>query len=147
MAARPAGGLPAAGALAIDPNVPYTITVSTGEDADRAYPFVPDGFISADNNTKHLSYPASAGVLTTSLGTRPTQAPNGNSYLRDIVFHPAAEGARFTIGNTTDATQADHQPDAKNPTGTNGRAISMATSSVTMWRRSPRSKPRLATPR
>jgi hypothetical protein len=98
---------PLPAALAIEPNVPYTIAVSTGADANKAYPFVPDGFISADSNTKHLSYPAMAGVLTTSLGTRPTQAPNGDSYLRDIVFQPAAQGALITIGNTTDATQAD----------------------------------------
>lgn len=94
--------------LAIEPHVPYTVSVSTGEDAARAYPFVPDGFIGADNNTKHLSYPAMAGVLTAALGTRPTEAPNGNSYLRDIVFQPAAvTAATITIGNTTDATQAD----------------------------------------
>ncbi|MFO1499385.1 MAG: DUF4082 domain-containing protein [Verrucomicrobiota bacterium] len=103
--------------LSIEPNVAYTVSVTTGEDAGRAYPFVPDGFIGADNNTKHLSYPAMAGVLTASLGIRPTQAINGNSYLRDIVFKPAAvEAATITIGNTTDATQADV---ITNP-GTNG---------------------------
>jgi Domain of unknown function (DUF4082)/PA14 domain len=107
---------PLPSALAIDANVPYTVTVSTGEDAGKAYPFVPDGFIGADNNTKHLSYPAMAGVLTTSLGMRPMQAPNGNSYLRDIVFQPTAGGATITIGNTTDATKADV---ITNP-GTNG---------------------------
>ncbi|MEO8427149.1 MAG: DUF4082 domain-containing protein, partial [Verrucomicrobiota bacterium] len=97
--------LPAA--LTIDPNILYTVTVSTGDDVGKAYPLVPDGFISADSNTKHLSYPAMAGVLTTALGTRPTQAPNGNSYLRDIVFQPAVEGARATIGNTTDGPGRD----------------------------------------
>jgi Domain of unknown function (DUF4082)/PA14 domain len=113
---------PLPAAVTIDQNVLYTIAVSTGDDPDKAYPFVPDGFISADNNTKHLSYPAMAGVLTTTLGTRPTQAPNGKSYLRDIVFQPTAAGSSITIGNTTDATQADviTNPTAGDPTGTNG---------------------------
>ena len=113
---------PLPAAVAIEPNAPYTVAVSTGADADRAYPFVPDGFISGDNNTKHLSYPAMAGVLTAALGTRPTQAPNGNSYLRDVVFQPSAEGARLTIGNTTDATQADviTNPTPGDTAGTNG---------------------------
>ncbi len=98
---------PLSAPLPIEPNVLYTVTVSTGEDAEKAYPFVPDGFLGADNNTKHLSYPAMAGVVSSTLGARPSQAPNGNSYLRDIVFQPSEEGSRITIGNTTDATQAD----------------------------------------
>ncbi|MCI0535519.1 MAG: DUF4082 domain-containing protein [Verrucomicrobiales bacterium] len=101
--------LPAA--IAVEPNVHYTISVSTGEDAAKTYPFVPDGFASAGGNTKHLSYPANAGVLSQNLGTRPTQAPNANSYLRDVVFQPAAENARATIGNTTDGTFRDYITD------------------------------------
>ncbi|MBI4663125.1 MAG: DUF4082 domain-containing protein [Verrucomicrobia bacterium] len=96
----------------IEPNVPYTVSVSTGEDAGKAYSFVPDGFASAGGNTKHLSYPANAGVLSPTLGTRPTQAPNANSYLRDVVFQPAAENARATMGNTTDGTFRDYITDA-----------------------------------
>lgn len=97
--------------VAVEPNVPYTVSVTTGEDADKAYPFVPDGFISAGGNTKHLSYPEKAGVLSPNPGTRPTQTPNANSYLRDVVFQPVAENARATIGNTTDGTFRDYITD------------------------------------
>jgi hypothetical protein len=46
-------------------------------------------------------------VVGSALGVRPTEAPTGSSYLRDIVFQPVAGSARATVGNTTDAAEAD----------------------------------------
>jgi hypothetical protein len=98
--------------VAVESNVLYTVSVSTGEDAGKAHAFVPDGFATAGGNSKNLSYPALAGVFTASAGTRPTQTANAESYMRDIVFQPAVTKARATMGNTTDGTFADYITDA-----------------------------------
>jgi len=97
-------------AVTVESNVLYTISVSTGDDAGKAYPIVPEGFAAAGSNAKHLSYPASAGVFSATPGSRPTQTTNA-SYLRDIVFQPAATKPRATIGNTTDGNFADYITD------------------------------------
>jgi hypothetical protein len=97
--------------VSIESNVLYTVSVSTGNDSGRAFPVVPDGFAAAGSNTKHLAYPALAGVFSATLGSRPNQTTNA-SFLRDIVFQPVATKPRATMGNTTDGNFADYITDA-----------------------------------
>lgn len=98
-------------AVPIESNVLYTVSVSTGADSAKAYPFVPEAFAGAGGNTKHLAYPVSAGVFGLALGARPTTVTNA-AYLRDVVFQPVATKPRATIGNTTDGNFADYITDS-----------------------------------
>jgi hypothetical protein len=101
--------LPAA--IAIETNVLYTVAVSTGADSGKVFPVAPDGFAGAGSNAKNLAYPALAGVAGSTLGSRPTQG-SAISYLRDVVFQPAAVRPRATMGNATDGNFADYITDA-----------------------------------
>lgn len=68
----------------IEANTEYTVSVSTGTDAEKYYASWTDMSVSGDNG-RHLSYPANAGTYTSTLNTRPTLG-FGNNYLRDVVF-------------------------------------------------------------
>ncbi|MBB6736042.1 DUF4082 domain-containing protein, partial [Cohnella zeiphila] len=70
----------------INANVEYTVSVSTGTDSQKYYAYKPADLTNAGSNGGHLSWPANAGVYSTSLGSRPTGSYNGNNYLRDVVF-------------------------------------------------------------
>jgi opacity protein-like surface antigen len=74
--------------VSISANTQYTVSVSTGTDSAKYYTARAGDFASPGNNGSHLSWPADAGVYTTSLGTRPTTTYNHNNYLRDVVFEP-----------------------------------------------------------
>jgi hypothetical protein len=88
-------------AVAIEPNVDYTVSVSTGTDASQAYAFINQAFVNGGNNGHDLSYNSGAGVWG-AFGTRPTQTEidtNKNcSYLRDVVFRPDGATETETVG-------------------------------------------------
>jgi hypothetical protein len=73
--------------VSVRAGVDYTVVVSTGR-GGRNYPILQHDFDSAGGNGAHLSYPAVAGVFSTSLGARPAASWNASSYLRDILFVP-----------------------------------------------------------
>jgi hypothetical protein len=82
----------------IDANTLYTVSISTGTSAHRDYPNVAGGAANPGDNGQHLSYPANAGVFSTSPPppeTLPTGYYNGGNYLRDIVFVPAGSVGNF----------------------------------------------------
>lgn len=99
--------------VAIDANTDYTVVVSTGS-LVKNYPNIAADVASAGDNGQHLSYPAGAGVFSTTLGTRPGTSYNGGNYLRDIVFVPA--GATVDLpnldlrGNNLSITNGDATP-------------------------------------
>ncbi|QGQ94271.1 DUF4082 domain-containing protein [Paenibacillus psychroresistens] len=71
--------------LSIASNTDYTVSVSTGTDAGRYWGGGTNA--SAGNNGLHISWPASSGRFTDTMGARPTTTPaGGESYLRDIEF-------------------------------------------------------------
>ncbi|MCW1924873.1 lamin tail domain-containing protein [Luteolibacter arcticus] len=81
-------------ALAADTD--YTVVVSTGS-GGRNYAFVNGDLQNPGGNAINLSYPAAAGVFSTSPGARPTQSFQSSNYLRDVVF-VAGGGAPPTTG-------------------------------------------------
>lgn len=83
--------------VGIAPNVDYTVSISTGGDPGRFYPYIPADLLSSGGNGLHLSYPAGAGVYTLDQGTRPTESFNGNNYLRDVVFVPVPEPGALAL--------------------------------------------------
>jgi hypothetical protein len=77
----------------VQSNTDYTVSVSTGADANRAYPFLNQAFAFAGGNGQHLTYPVGAGVMGDPFA-RPTRTDAANpSYLRDVVFQPAQHPA------------------------------------------------------
>lgn len=71
--------------VTIEANTDYTVSISTGS-GGRNYPFILGDLAVAGGNGANLTHPASAGVFTTTTGTRPTQTYQSANYLRDIVF-------------------------------------------------------------
>ena len=74
--------------IRIQPDVLYTIAITTGGDARRNYPALTNALGGPSNNGSSLSYPANAGVFGMALSQRPTQAWKATNYLRDMVFDP-----------------------------------------------------------
>ncbi len=68
-------------------NTIYTVVVTTGGDG-RNYPILEGDVALAGGNGINLTYPANAGVFSTTTGARPTSTFQGSNYLRDIVFLP-----------------------------------------------------------
>lgn len=99
-------------ALSITANTDYTVTVSTGADSSKYYAAINGDFSSAGSNGASLSWPANAGVFTSSLGTRPTSSWNGSNYLRDVVFNTTAPGIPDLI--VTDISWSPANPEAGN---------------------------------
>ena len=103
----------------IDPDTEYTVAISTGNVA-RNYPNIAADLASAGDNGQHLSYPASAGVFSTTLEARPVSSFNGGNYLRDIIFVPA--GVTLDLpdmdvrGNGTSIADGDPSPSAADRT-------------------------------
>lgn len=71
--------------LTIQADVLYTVVVSTGS-GGRHYAYLSNDLSMAGGNGANLSYPATAGVYSTTPGARPTQSFNHSNYLRDVVF-------------------------------------------------------------
>ena len=68
-------------------NTDYTVVVTTGG-GGKNYPFLHGDLLVAGGNGAHLTYPASAGVYSTTTGVRPTSTFQGSNYLRDVLFVP-----------------------------------------------------------
>lgn len=73
--------------VGIQANVDYTVSVSTGDDTGKWYPYDAGG-ATAGNNGAHLVWNAGAGVIGTTLGARPTISSANANYQRDVVFEP-----------------------------------------------------------
>jgi beta-glucanase (GH16 family) len=97
-------------ALNITANTDYTVTVSTGTDSGKYYSAINGDFSSAGNNGANLSWPANAGVYTSSLGTRPASTWGSSNYLRDVVFNTSAPGTPDLI--VTDISWSPANPSA-----------------------------------
>jgi hypothetical protein len=109
--------------VSINSNTSYTISISTGTGPKRDYPNIAGGALNPGNNGQHLSYPASAGVFTTSAvppESLPTGSFNGGNYLRDIVFVPAGAVVNFPSmsvrGNGASITNGSASPISANGT-------------------------------
>ncbi len=68
-------------------NTDYTVVVTTGA-GGRNYPFLAGDFTATGGNGLRLSYPANAGVFSTTAGTRPTSTFQSANYLRDVLYLP-----------------------------------------------------------
>ena len=66
----------------------YTISVSTGTDANKSYAKIENILKIGGNNQKHLSYDKGAGVYSTTLGSCPNKVKDNTNYFRDIEFMP-----------------------------------------------------------
>lgn len=73
-------------ALNINANTQYTVSVSTGTEAAKYYPYSTGELTNAGNNGNNLIYPANAGVYTSVAGDVPTYFNGGFNYFRDVVF-------------------------------------------------------------
>lgn len=107
----------------IDADTLYTVSISTGTSPHRDYPNVAGGAANPGGNGQHLSYPAKAGVFSTSPPppeTLPTGSFNGGNYLRDIVFVPAGSVVNFpamsVVGNAALITNGITSPSSANGT-------------------------------
>ena len=85
-------------------NTAYTVSVTTGTDSTHAYADNENTLASTGNNGAHLTYPANAGVYTTTLGTLPTTVWQASNYLRDIVFAPSSAVAPAITTQPANAT-------------------------------------------
>lgn len=75
--------------LEIKADTEYTVSVSTGEGDQLGYSFIDGFFTEAGDNGGYISWPANAGVYSTTLGERPTlNDGNGTHYMRDVIFYP-----------------------------------------------------------
>ncbi|MRR10724.1 DUF4082 domain-containing protein, partial [bacterium] len=84
-------------AVALEPNVNYTVSVSTGQDPGRLYASSENVVPSPGGNGRSLRYPAGAGVFGTQLDARPTQTLNSSLYFRDVLFQPTAVASEYLI--------------------------------------------------
>ena len=100
--------------VALTTGTSYTISITTGGDSAKNYAYKENALTVAGGNGRHITYPANAGVYTTTLGTRPAQTYRSANYFRDIVFSPS----------TTD-TQAPTTP-------TNLTATTISTSQINL---------------
>lgn len=88
--------------VALTAGTEYTVTVTTGSDANRALPYTTTGAVSSGDNGGRLTYPANAGVASNAMGARPTFS-SGNNYLRDVVFEPTGN-TNIALGKTATAS-------------------------------------------
>jgi hypothetical protein len=99
----------------IEPDIEYTVSVSTGTSPNRNYPNVAADLLAEGGNGLNLSYPVNAGVFTTLPEGRPMESFNGGNYLRDIVFLPAGATVDLPdidlVGNNNPITDGDVSPD------------------------------------
>jgi len=107
----------------IDSNTSYTVSISTGTGPNHDYPNIAGGALDPGNNGQHLSYPANAGVFTTSPvppESLPTGSYKGGNYLRDIVFVPAGVVVNFPSmsveGDGESITNGSASPSSANGT-------------------------------
>jgi hypothetical protein len=78
--------------VAILANIDYTVSVTTG----GSYPGISGALTVSGSNFQNLFYPASAGVFTTSINTRPTGTYLADNYLRDVLFVPTNVPTNYT---------------------------------------------------
>ncbi len=83
----------------IEPNVDYTVSISTGTSPQRNYPNLPN-LAAGGNNGLNLSYPVDAGKFTESRDARPNSSFNHGNYGRDVVFVPSAPPAESLFPDT-----------------------------------------------
>jgi uncharacterized protein YaiE (UPF0345 family) len=87
--------------LNIPASTEYTVSVSTGTDTSHKYAAI-SGDLTNSGSSGDLTWPASAGVYTTTMGTRPTSTFNSTNYLRDVIFYPASISTENMFGVKAD---------------------------------------------
>jgi hypothetical protein len=75
--------------ISITTSTLYVVSVTNGTDANRLFADIQNALATGGSNGAHLTYPANAGVFTTTVGAMPTSSYLSSNYLRDVVFVPA----------------------------------------------------------